>query len=59
VYDVLRDDADLLEIQGNLLEAGVQTPSKALSYLVAKNAGAKDWWFGTEISATAEGAQKL
>ncbi|MFD0851477.1 hypothetical protein ACFQ07_04565, partial [Actinomadura adrarensis] len=31
----------------------------ALSFLVAKNAGAMDWWFGTEISATAEGAQKL
>ncbi|RKS73196.1 hypothetical protein BZB76_3886 [Actinomadura pelletieri DSM 43383] len=30
-----------------------------LSYLVAKDAGAKDWWFGTEISATAEGAQRL
>lgn len=31
----------------------------ALSYLVAKQAGAQDWWYGTEISAIAEGAQKL
>ncbi|MEU4235500.1 DUF262 domain-containing protein [Nonomuraea sp. NPDC026600] len=30
-----------------------------LSYLVAKNAGAHDWWYGTEISAIAEGAVKL
>ncbi|MEU6429671.1 DUF262 domain-containing protein [Microbispora sp. NPDC046973] len=30
-----------------------------LSYLVAKKAGAKDWWFGTEISAIAEDHIKL
>ncbi|WP_328855392.1 DUF262 domain-containing protein [Microbispora hainanensis] len=30
-----------------------------LSYLVAKKAGAQDWWFGTEISAIGEDQIKL
>jgi hypothetical protein len=37
----------------------VGSPYFFLSYLVAKEKGAKDWWFGTEISAIAEGGQKL
>ncbi|GGL27976.1 hypothetical protein GCM10014719_31880 [Planomonospora parontospora subsp. antibiotica] len=37
----------------------VGSPYFFLSYLVAKEAGATDWWHGTQISATAEGGQKL
>lgn len=37
----------------------VASPYFFLSYLVAKNAAATDWWYGTEISAAAEGGQKL
>lgn len=37
----------------------VGSPYFFLSYLVAKEAGATDWWHGTQISATAEDGQKL
>ncbi|WP_433243470.1 GmrSD restriction endonuclease domain-containing protein [Streptosporangium sp. CA-135522] len=37
----------------------VGSPYFFLSYLAAKESGATDWWYGTQISATAEGGQKL
>ncbi|GAA1311863.1 hypothetical protein Psi02_72080 [Planotetraspora silvatica] len=43
----------------DLVGRTVGSPYFFLSYLVAKHAGAHDWWYGTEISATAEAGQKL
>jgi len=43
----------------DLVGRTVGSPYFFLSFLVAKNAGARDWWYGTEISATAEAGQKL
>ncbi len=42
-----------------LVGRGQGSPYFFLSFLVAKRAGATDWWFGTQIDATAEGSQKL
>ncbi|WP_165968945.1 DUF262 domain-containing protein [Actinomadura sp. KC06] len=44
---------------GDLAGRTVGSPYFFLSYLVAKHAGARDWWFGTEISAIAEDGRKL
>lgn len=38
---------------------GAGSPYFFLSFLVSQKNGAKDWWYGTEISAGAEGGQKL
>ena len=38
---------------------GAGSPYFLLSYLVAKKAGARDWFFGAEIGLEAEGAQKI
>ncbi|MGW4638431.1 GmrSD restriction endonuclease domain-containing protein [Sphaerisporangium sp. NPDC004334] len=43
----------------DLVGRTVGSPYFLLSFLVAKNAGAHDWWYSTEISATAEAGQKL
>ncbi|MEU4537053.1 DUF262 domain-containing protein [Streptosporangium sp. NPDC023825] len=43
----------------DLVGRTVGSPYFFLSFLVAKNAGAQDWWYATEISATAEAGQKL
>lgn len=43
----------------DLVGRTVGSPYFFLSFLVAKNAGARDWWYATEISATAEAGQKL
>ncbi|GII56126.1 hypothetical protein Pth03_45150 [Planotetraspora thailandica] len=43
----------------DLVGRTVGSPYFFLSYLGAKHAGAHDWWYGTEISATAESGQKL
>ncbi|MEU9887671.1 DUF262 domain-containing protein [Sphaerisporangium sp. NPDC051011] len=43
----------------DLVGRTVGSPYFFLSFLVAKNAGARDWWYSTEISATAEAGQKL
>lgn len=43
----------------DLVGRTVGSPCFFLSFLVAKNAGARDRWHGTEISATAEAGQKL
>ncbi|MEV4179989.1 DUF262 domain-containing protein [Streptosporangium canum] len=43
----------------DLIGRTVGSPYFFLSFLVAKNAGARDWWYSTEISATAEAGQKL
>lgn len=37
----------------------VGSPYFFLSFLIAQRHGAKDWWYGTAISAAAEGSQKL
>lgn len=38
---------------------GAGSPYFFLSFLVSRKNGAKDWWYGAEISAGAEGGQKL
>lgn len=43
----------------DLAGRSVGSPFFFLSFLVAKNAGAKDWWGGIGISAAAEGSQTL
>ncbi|MER7368608.1 GmrSD restriction endonuclease domain-containing protein [Nonomuraea wenchangensis] len=43
----------------DLVGRTIGSPYFFLSYLVAKHAGARDWWHGTEISAIAEAGQKL
>lgn len=43
----------------DLAGRGQGSPYFFLSFLVAKRAGATDWWFGSQIDATAEGSQKL
>ncbi|MFI7632401.1 GmrSD restriction endonuclease domain-containing protein [Microbispora rosea] len=43
----------------DLVGRTVGSPYFFLSFLVAKHAGAHDWWYGTEISAIAEAGQKL
>ncbi|NYF42161.1 GmrSD restriction endonuclease domain-containing protein [Streptosporangium sandarakinum] len=43
----------------DLIGRTVGSPYFFLSFLAAKNAGARDWWYSTEISATAEAGQKL
>ncbi|GAA1276553.1 DUF262 domain-containing protein [Sphaerisporangium rubeum] len=43
----------------DLVGRTVGSPYFFLSFLVAKNAGARDWWYSTEISATAEAGQKI
>jgi hypothetical protein len=42
-----------------LIGRTIGSPYFFLSFLVCQQAGAKDWWFGTGISAAAEGSQKL
>jgi hypothetical protein len=37
----------------------VGSPYFFLSFLAAQRNGAKDWWYGAEISAAAEGSQRL
>jgi hypothetical protein len=43
----------------DLAGRGQGSPYFFLSFLVAKRAGATDWWFGSAIDATAQGSQKL
>lgn len=43
----------------DLAGRGQGSPYFFLSFLVAKRAGATDWWYGTQIDATAQGSQKL
>lgn len=43
----------------DLAGRGQGSPYFFLSFLVAKHAGATDWWFGSAIDATAQGSQKL
>ncbi|MCF6470726.1 DUF262 domain-containing protein [Nonomuraea sp. MG754425] len=49
VYDVLRDDADLFEMQGNLLEAGVQATSKEIGRRLSKLAAIKNRIYYMEL----------
>lgn len=42
-----------------LVGRGQGSPYFFLSYLVAKRKGATDWWYGTQIDATADGGRKL
>lgn len=42
-----------------LVGRGVASPYFFLSFLIAQRNGAKDWWYGTAISAAAEGSQQL
>lgn len=43
----------------DLAGRGQGSPYFFLSFLVAKRAGATDWWYGSEIDATAQGSMKL
>jgi len=38
---------------------GVKSPYFLLSYLVAQNAGARDWWYGVDICTDGKGSFKL
>lgn len=42
-----------------LIGRSVGSPYFFLGFLVAQRNGAKDWWYGTTISAAAEGSQQL
>ncbi|SHG63939.1 GmrSD restriction endonuclease domain-containing protein [Streptoalloteichus hindustanus] len=49
-----------VEVTANDLQGrNYGSPYFFLSYLVARRANATDWWYGTSISANAEGSQKL
>ncbi len=49
----------LLVTEENLMGRGAGSPYFLLSYLAARRAGAKDWWYGTELSLMGEGGHKI
>ncbi|MFJ8967053.1 DUF262 domain-containing protein [Lentzea sp. NPDC102401] len=52
-------DAGMTVTPQDLVGRTVGSPFFFLSFLVAKEAGAKDWWGSIAISAAAEGSQRL
>lgn len=52
-------EARLSVTPDNLVGRGAGSPYFLLRYLAARKAGAKDWWYGTEISLGGEGGQSI